>query len=273
MSSYVISGVARGIGYEFLSQLSADPNNTVFGLVRDKAVADKKITTNFPDRKNIHIIQADVTDYEAVKNAADYVSTTTGGSIDYIIANAGIVSLKAALAGFGELSQDHQWLEQDISTTFRTNVIGPINLFNLFVPLLLEGKTKKAIAISSGMADSDMVTTHDIYHSGPYAISKAALNMAVAKFSAEYRKQGALFMSICPGWVKTEMGNDSAQTELEKQSFVELFTKFQEYEPSFQGPITPEESVKAVLSVLYNSSVEGGQAGAYLSHHGNKRWL
>jgi NAD(P)-dependent dehydrogenase (short-subunit alcohol dehydrogenase family) len=34
-------------------------------------------------------------------------------------------------------------------------------------------------------------------------MSKAALNMAIAKFHAEYEKDGVLFMAICPGTVNT----------------------------------------------------------------------
>lgn len=48
---------------------------------------------------------------------------------------------------------------------------------------------------------------------------------------------------------------------------------FKRFSPTFEGPDTPPESIKAVLSVINNSSIENGQAGAYLSHFGNKRWV
>jgi NAD(P)-dependent dehydrogenase (short-subunit alcohol dehydrogenase family) len=38
---------------------------------------------------------------------------------------------------------------------------------------------------------------------GPfYSASKAALNIIVAKFNAEYKKEGILFLSISPGLVE-----------------------------------------------------------------------
>lgn len=86
---------------------------------------------------------------------------------------------------------------------FRTNCIGNIHLFNMFTPLILKGKIKKVIAISSGLADIEPMRTFNFTENPPYAISKAALNAAVAKFSAEYAKQGVLFISICPGPVDT----------------------------------------------------------------------
>lgn len=53
--------------FGFLTILSADPANTVFGLVRDKAATDKKVASELGDRKNIHILKADLVDYDALK--------------------------------------------------------------------------------------------------------------------------------------------------------------------------------------------------------------
>lgn len=50
-----------------MRQLSANPDNTFFGLVRDKASTEKKVAAELPGRSNIHILQADITDYDALK--------------------------------------------------------------------------------------------------------------------------------------------------------------------------------------------------------------
>jgi hypothetical protein len=52
-----------------------------------------------------------------------------------------------------------------------------------------------------------------------------------------------------------------------------LIAKFAAYAPHFQRPLTPEESVKAVVDVIEKSSIEGGAGGAFISHLGNKQWL
>lgn len=41
-----------------------------------------------------------------------------------------------------------------------------------------------------------------------YAASKAALNIVVAKFHAQYKKEGILFLSISPGIVDVGHGAD-----------------------------------------------------------------
>ena len=86
---------------------------------------------------------------------------------------------------------------------FKVNAIGNIHLFNLIIPQVLKGRAKKVIAISSGFADKELTAKFNIYNSAPYAISKAALDMVVASFSAQYSKDGVLFMAISPGMVDT----------------------------------------------------------------------
>jgi NAD(P)-dependent dehydrogenase (short-subunit alcohol dehydrogenase family) len=71
------------------------------------------------------------------------------------------------------------------------------------MPLILAGTTKKVITLSTGMADLDSMNKYELHVAPGYAISKAAMNVAVGKFHAQYKKEGVLFMSICPGVVDT----------------------------------------------------------------------
>jgi hypothetical protein len=52
-----------------------------------------------------------------------------------------------------------------------------------------------------------------------------------------------------------------------------MAAKFSEYAPDWKGAITPEVSIKAVMSVINNASIEKGDGGAFISHWGNKQWL
>lgn len=102
------------------------------------------------------------------------------------------------------LNRDDKFEElEDVSSKlFRTNVVGNIHLFNLFIPLVMMGKVKKVIAISSGHADLDFINDLEVEVSALYAASKAAMNVIVAKFNAQYKKDGVLFVSISPGVVE-----------------------------------------------------------------------
>ncbi|KAI1195759.1 hypothetical protein F5X97DRAFT_345374 [Nemania serpens] len=86
-----------------------------------------------------------------------------------------------------------------------------MHLYNLFLPLILKGKAEKVIALSTGHADIDFSNQLDIQVGTSYVTSKAALNVAVAKFSAQYNKQGILFLSISPGAVDTSNFDPSAR--------------------------------------------------------------
>ncbi|RCI12732.1 hypothetical protein L249_1065 [Ophiocordyceps polyrhachis-furcata BCC 54312] len=285
MPSYVITGVSKGLGFEFLSQLSSDSNNTVIGIVRDKATTDKKISEELDRRCNIYILQADLLDYTAIevrglwrklamRNAAKCTAEITGGSLDYLIANAGYVSHWDAYEPIGVFSSrgnDPKQLEDDFLKSFKTNVIANIHLMNLFIPLLLKSNIKKVISLSTGNADLDPINKFDVEVAPGYSISKAAMNVAVAKFSAQYKRQGVLFMSICPGMVET--GHHKDATPEQMKSLGGLVQKFMQYAPHFTGPATPEAAIKDVISVWERASVENGDGGSYVSHHGNKQWL
>lgn len=93
-------------------------------------------------------------------------------------------------------------VEQVSANLMQTNVVGNVHLFNLFLPLVLKGKVKKVIAISTGLADLNLTNDCDIDICALYGASKAALNVVVAKFNAQYKKDGVLFMSISPGLVE-----------------------------------------------------------------------
>lgn len=93
-------------------------------------------------------------------------------------------------------------LEAVSSQLWQTNVIGNVHLFHLFLPLVLKGKVKKVITLSTGLADIDLTNDVEIDIGSLYAASKAAMNVIVAKFNVQYKKDGVLFMAISPGVVE-----------------------------------------------------------------------
>ncbi|KAJ7361115.1 hypothetical protein DFH08DRAFT_911004 [Mycena albidolilacea] len=234
MSSYVVTGAARGIGLEFVRQLSADSNNTVFALVRNKGTATE---LNDLSRNNIIL-------------AANEVSKATNGKLDYLISNAG----KTNHPG---LTIDQLSNSSSISllvllfSWFKTNTIGAVHCTNAFLPLLKNGSVKKVICISSGLGDSDVTVATQAVGEPSYSISKAALNMVVAKYAAQYKADGFTFLALSPGMVKTSM--------LPTARFA----------PDFKGPITPEKSVKMQLEVINRWTVEESGALCLISGTNN----
>ncbi|KAK4167854.1 hypothetical protein QBC43DRAFT_297119 [Cladorrhinum sp. PSN259] len=230
------------------------PENTVIGVVRNKFAVSQKIASD-PELctcNNIHLLEADVTDYPALKAASIKASNITGGKLDILIANAGIVPMFDA-------------------EVFEVNVIGNVHLFNVFVPLVLAGAQKKVIVIPSALADTVLTNELDLENGGLYAASKAAMNLLVAKYSAQYKNDGVLFLSICPGMV--EVGHYKDATPEQAAALGGITQKFLQYAPNFSGPSTPDQSVQDIRKVIDEASIEKGLGGDFISHLGGKRWL
>jgi len=270
MSSYVVTGAARGLGYSFLRHLSKDSSNTVVGLVRDKAATDAKVKQDgLP--KNVHIIEADITSLAAQKAAAEQVASLTGGKLDYLINNAASVPETTGALTVQAFDTDPDVFLKDLHDTFNVNVIGVMNTISAFMPLILKSDIKKVITISTGMADTDMINDFGIANAVPYSISKGATNVMVAKYNAAYQEQGVLFLAVSPGYVDT--ANTKQPAPDPDAPIPPMILKFMKYAPHFKGPITPEESVGLVMKVIESKSVEKGDGGSFVSHFGNKQWL
>ncbi|KAJ5408966.1 Short-chain dehydrogenase/reductase SDR [Penicillium cosmopolitanum] len=270
MPSYLVTGASRGLGFEFVRTLAEDENNIVIGLVRNKAAADAKAKEEALDK--VHFVEGQYTDIKSLKAAAEVVKEITGGSLDYLINNAAVVSHVSEFKTFGDFDDDFDAMEKDLLESLEINLLAVIKSIHAFVPLIRNGKGKKVITISTGMSDLDLINSTEVAFASPYAISKGAVNVAIAKYNALYNKEGILFLAISPGYVTTERNTEEPSPE-DAEKIAILVKKFVEYAPHFKRPITPKESVTAVLSVMNNASIEHGDGGAFLSHLGNKQWL
>jgi len=218
------------------------------------------------------VIAGDVGDFKSLQKAAEEVTKITGGSLDVLINNAGLISEVSAFKTLSDFQgDDFAILEKDLLDCFKVNALGLVHAVQAFLPLIRKGTVKKVVNISSGMADNDVTNGCDLSGSGPYSISKAAANVVIAKYNAAHKSEGILFLSLSPGFVMTEYNVGAAASNPE--GVAELGKKLASIAPHFKGPITAEESITAMLKVIGESSVEKGQGGAFISHFGNKQWL
>jgi hypothetical protein len=47
--------------------------------------------------------------------------------------------------------------------------------------------------------------------------------------------------------------------------------RFKKYDPAYELPLLPHESVEPMLEVIDKLTLE--QSGEFLSHHGDKHWI
>ncbi|KLO19981.1 NAD(P)-binding protein [Schizopora paradoxa] len=264
MPSYAITGAARGLGFEFVRQLSSVSGNVVFAIVRNKGTAQ-----GLQDlaRANIHILEADITDFVALKKASKDIGELTGGKLDVLINNAAFVDDKRFGISLDDYTDD-QLVEDDLVHAFKINTVGVVHTINAFLPLLRGGSLKKVVTLSTGIADTDFTLGSEFSVGAPYSISKAAVNMAVVKYAVKYKSEGFTFLCISPGVVNTAT---KPPTPEELKFFGEMIASFKKVTPTFERPLTPEESVKLMLAVVEKSTVK--DTGAFISQNGNKEWL
>ncbi|KAI0077083.1 NAD(P)-binding protein [Panus rudis PR-1116 ss-1] len=270
MVSFVVTGANRGIGFEFVRQLSANPDNVVFATTRNKEQSQDLLALQ-AQHKNLHILVADITDVAALKAAAQEVGKVTGGTLDVLINNAGLIPEERVHYKLDDYANgEEQLLEEDFIAAFKVNAIGVVHTTNAFLPLLkntAKTSTAKVITLSTGLADTEYVVLTEWPVANAYSVSKAATNMVVAKYAAEYKNDNFVFLALSPGYVPTKTPPPEAQ------EFIKLMeSRFHKAFPEWDGkPLTPTESVKLQLDVIEKATPK--TTGAFISQYGNRRWL
>jgi NAD(P)-dependent dehydrogenase (short-subunit alcohol dehydrogenase family) len=195
----VVTGGNRGIGFEICRQLVNRGAQVV--LTARKAEAGREAVEKLATQKlKVQFHALDVTSSESAEKLRDFLEGTFG-HVDVLINNAGIIS-----------DDEASGLEVKAATvrkTFETNTIGPLQLSQTLMPLLKRSRAARIVNMSSGMgALSDMGGGY-----AAYRISKAALNAVTGILAAELRGVIAV-NSMCPGWVRTDMGGANAERDV-----------------------------------------------------------
>ncbi|KAI0653042.1 NAD-P-binding protein [Cubamyces menziesii] len=201
--TWLITGCSRGIGLGLTEQLLQDPANFIIATCRtpEKATALKALKDTA--KGTLHIVKLDVDDLEGLKNSINEVSQILGDKgLDYLVNNAAVnqkidTAFTMDVEGWGAV--------------FKTNVVAPALLAQVYLPLI-EKSTKKTIINVSSSLGAFGYGYGELWAS--YAITKTGLNMLTYKQRAE--RPDLMVVCLCPGWVKTDMGTDEAPLELEE---------------------------------------------------------
>lgn len=186
----IVTGANRGIGREIARQLLA-AGFRVIVAARDPAKGAKAA-----EELGAGFLQLDLSDPQSILHFGK-AAKEKYGKIDVLINNAGIIG-----------KDDNRLLEASLSLvneTFSTNAIGPLLLTQTIAPLMPAGG--RVIMISSGGGSmSDPVGGW----SPVYCVSKSLLNAITRQLASELKSAKISVNAICPGWVRTDMGGNSA---------------------------------------------------------------
>jgi len=228
--------------------------------VRNKPGAtDLQALAESAPNRNIHIIQADLKDLNSIKSAAAEVAALSGGKLDVLINNAAMMGYERSFLTLDKFPSD-ETLEEDMLEFFKTNVVGVTHTINAFLPMIKAGGTKKIFVISSGMGSPKYVLQFGHSATIAYGISKAALNMAVAKFSLTYKD--IIFLAVSPGFVRTMQG----PAEEVQARYDMINARVRANVPDWPGDISVEESVRDQLELFDKVTLE--KSGRFVRRDG-----
>ena len=220
----LVTGANRGLGLETSNQLHAQGFRVVLTSRKESAgiAAARKLD---PDGKGVVYHQLDVTDRQSISALAGDLPSLAP-RLDVLVNNAGI----------GSWGADRR---QSIRT-IETNYFGSRDVTDALLPFIPGGG--RVVMVSSGLGElsylsrdlrskfADPSLTRDsldalvasyvsALESGEaqgsgwpsaYSVSKVALNSLTRILARDLASRGIRVNSVCPGWVRTDMGGRGA---------------------------------------------------------------
>ena len=183
-----MTGAATGIGRATALAFARD--GYAVGLVGRRAEPLEELAAELRESGGNAIASpADVTSPEEVAAAVNAAVEHFGG-IDALVNNA-------AVGDSGPLLEEslEQWEE-----TLRINLTGAFLTTKLALPHLIErrGAVVNVASVNGILAGPGWTS---------YCVSKAGLIMLAKCVASDYGRQGIRANSVCPGWVRTPMGD------------------------------------------------------------------
>ena len=201
MKNVLITGINKGIG-KALAEKFLKEGRFVIGTSRN----GKADFSN----ENLAVLKLELTSTRSIRKCAEAV-TKSGKNIDILINNAGVL-----------LDEDDTTvITKKLRETLEINVVGPIDFTEQVLAKINNGGH---IVNISSTAGSLTLAGHESHMEGyypAYKISKTAINMYTRTLALRL-KDKITVSSVHPGWVKTEMGGDSA-TETPQEAAESIF--------------------------------------------------
>jgi NAD(P)-dependent dehydrogenase (short-subunit alcohol dehydrogenase family) len=188
---FVVTGANRGIGLEFVKQLTARGEEVEATVRAPEDAPDLGALVRPGARLRIH--RLDVAEDPSV---AAFAGQLPSGPVDVLINNAGVSGVKG-----GEPIDP-----QDILRVFNVNAVGTLRVVRALLPQLRAGKGKKIVNLTSVLGSIAEASGGRF----AYRMSKAALNMATRVLAQDLGGEGFRSVALHPGWVQTRMGGSAA---------------------------------------------------------------
>jgi NAD(P)-dependent dehydrogenase (short-subunit alcohol dehydrogenase family) len=196
----LVTGANRGLGFEASRQLGRLGLRVVVGG-RELAKAERAAETLRGEGLDATPFELDVSSDGSCAGLAGL------GPVDVLVNNAGVV------AESGRPSRSALAVPpEDLRRAFETNTLGAYRTIQALAPAMRDRGYGRIVNVSSGMGQ-----LADMHGGSPaYRVSKVGLNALTRILAHELAGTGVLVNSVCPGWVRTDMGGPSARLSSEE---------------------------------------------------------
>ena len=186
--SVLVTGGSRGIGRAIVELFADEGANVTFFYKGNAAAAQDVVAKLREAGRDVHAVQADVTDAAACNAAVERLTERTE-RIDVLVNNAGVIRDNPLAA----LDDD------DIRTVLDTNVGGVFNVTRAVVPYMVMQRAGTIVNLSSVAGDKGGRGQTN------YAASKGAVNAFTRALAVELAPRGIRVNAVAPGVIDTEM--------------------------------------------------------------------
>lgn len=203
----LVTGANRGIGLETSRQLAKSGYKVIL-TSRNTEAGEKQTQQLQAQGLDVHYHKLDVTRQADILKLKAFLEDQFDG-LHVLVNNAGVLMEGDRVAP----PVSPAILDTDLNrirSTFEVNSLGPLQLTLELLPLMRKVKYGRIVNVSSGMGSMGE------WSSGypAYRISKVSLNMITRLLAAELQGENILVNSVCPGWVRTDMGGPNANRTL-----------------------------------------------------------
>ncbi|KAI0401421.1 short-chain dehydrogenase/reductase [Xylaria palmicola] len=204
----------------------------------------------------LETFEMDVTSRSSIESGVAHVRQATGGKLDILINNAGVLQILP----FADTDVE------EARRIFEVNVLGVFAVTKGFLPLLMAAAKQGAgDAVVANIGSVNSVLRPPFL--GPYNASKAAVECLGATLRTELAPFGVRVVTVKTGCVRSDLFNNAPPTRLPAGSWYEPVREFIEERKMLEGQrfTAPEIYAKKVVDQLLRPRLkhviwEGGLA-------------
>jgi NAD(P)-dependent dehydrogenase (short-subunit alcohol dehydrogenase family) len=190
----LVTGASRGVGKRVAVALAEKGANVILHSRLKEGTRETAAAVEAAGRKAISL-GAELSIESAVRGLVGAIEAMDVG-LDILYNNA------AAMCPSREV---FALRPEDYRAIFEVNVIALITLCDALIPGMIDRGFGRIVNVTSGVADSPEIM--------PYSVSKAAVDRYVRDMVPSLEGTGVLMNLLDPGWLRTDMGGESAPND------------------------------------------------------------